>query len=88
LALYSSDRTASSPLTAYFASLTWGLMLLMFKLRRGVVVDILRVDGCHEFKGEGGKVCRLSRNIRSQRRRAIQWEMRDIKYFGSRKKEV
>lgn len=42
LALYSSDRTASSPLTAYLASLTWGLMLLMLKLRSAVVVDILR----------------------------------------------
>jgi len=42
LALYSSDRTANSPLTAYFASLTWGLILLMFRLRRALVVDILR----------------------------------------------
>lgn len=58
LALYSSDRTASSPLTAYLASLTWGFMLLMFKLRRAVVDDIVRfgycrelMEGCPQFRG-------------------------------------
>ena len=42
LALYSSDRTASSPLTAYLASFTWGFMLLMFRLRSWAVEDIVR----------------------------------------------
>ncbi len=62
LALYSSDRTASSPLTAYFASLTWGFMLLMFRLRRLFVVDIVRCGICNhllpddkEFFGLSGR---------------------------------
>jgi len=48
---YFSERMASSPRTAYSAALTWGLMLSMFRLRRGVVVDMVRWwEGCG--KGE------------------------------------
>jgi hypothetical protein len=36
LARYSSDLTASSPLTAYLAVTTWGLMFLMFSRVAGV----------------------------------------------------
>ena len=39
---YFSDRMASSPRTAYWASLTCGLMLSMFRLRREAVEDIVR----------------------------------------------
>jgi len=60
LALYSSDRTASSPLTAYLASFTCGFMLLMFKLRRGVVDDIARRENCCALKREGMECCEFS----------------------------
>ena len=41
-ARYCSERVASSPRTAYLASLTCGLMLSMLRLRKGVVVDMVR----------------------------------------------
>src|ERR1700733_7477438 len=41
-ARYSSDLIASSPRTAYLASLTCGFMLSMFRLRRRGVDDMLR----------------------------------------------
>jgi hypothetical protein len=61
LALYLSDRTASSPLTAYFASLTWGFMLLMFRLRREEVVAIVRCGFWREIVEDGNGCCELSR---------------------------
>ena len=60
-ALYSSERTASSPLTAYFASLTWGFMLLIFKLRREEVVDIVRCGLCKGFVEDGNECRGLSK---------------------------
>ena len=50
LALYSSERTASSPRTAYFACLMCGFILLMFRLRRGVEVVMLRDVGLSNWK--------------------------------------
>ena len=51
-ALYSSDRTANSPRTAYLASFTWGFMLLIFKLRNGVVVDMVRRGVRTDLEGD------------------------------------
>ena len=42
LALYDSARVASSPRTAYWASRTWELILLMLRLRRELEVDMVR----------------------------------------------
>jgi hypothetical protein len=88
LALYSSDLTASSPLTAYFASLTWGFMLLIFKLRRAVVVDMLREEGGN-LKEDGTEGRRRSKYVHSQggKKSIIYPSMRLLKSAGKKKLE-
>jgi hypothetical protein len=41
--------------------LTWGFMLLMFKLRREDVVDIVRCELCKVFVGNGNECRGLSK---------------------------
>lgn len=53
LALYSSDLTASSPRTAYWAERTCWFMLLTLRLRRGVEEDIVRREICPKDGKEG-----------------------------------
>jgi hypothetical protein len=88
LALYSSDLTASSPLTAYFASLTWGFMLLIFKLRRAVVVDMLREEGGN-LKEDGTEGRRRSKYVHGQGRKKpiIHPSMRLLKSAEKKKLE-
>lgn len=69
LALYSSDRTASSPRTAYLASLTRGFILLIFKLRSAAVVDIVRREARSDLGEDWNDGGELSSYMRCQRMR-------------------
>jgi hypothetical protein len=61
-ARYSSERTASSPRTAYWAARTCGLMLSMLSALRGVEADMVR-DETGVLINTGDQMCKQQSTV-------------------------